>query len=85
MSGVATLNGASASHLDLDLGRAPYALYGIECIDLVCLGLLYVGLRPVAHTLTWVVRPYCYASYGINYIDLLVVSLYHNGGQWLTP
>ena len=57
---------ASGSHLDL--GRAPYALYGAKYIDLVSLAKVALNPKsrsaakgnatgPVAHTLTWVVRP----------------------------
>ena len=61
--------GPSASDSHLDLGRAPYVLYGVKYIDTVSLCAVgpSVGTRsrrtasvsclPVTHTLTWVVRP----------------------------
>ena len=54
-----------ASQPRLDLGRAPYVLYGVKHIDLVSLGPSWSSAGPVAHiltrpanpALTWVVRP----------------------------
>ena len=63
---------AKASQPHLDLGRAPYAMYGVKYISLVSPVAHHQTHRPANHTLTWAMHHTVCMRLNMDLVSLMV-------------